>query len=110
MNFDDFFKAATGHGAGPFDYQCRLACGERSLDESRAEWLGNGTECRSKLINVPTGLGKTAAVVIAWLYNRVALSRAGWPRRLGYCLPMRTLVAPQPREFGFYANDLSHEL
>src|SRR5207249_24969 len=43
-------------------------------------------------INVPTGCGKTAAVVLAWLWNRVALQRENWPRRLVYCLPMRVLV------------------
>jgi CRISPR-associated endonuclease/helicase Cas3 len=48
------------------------------------------------LINIPTGLGKTAAVVITWLWNRLLCPeeahRATWPRRLVYCLPMRTLV------------------
>ena len=101
MNFDDFFKAATGHD-GSFDYQRRLAGGN------------GGGACESKLINVPTGLGKTAAVVIAWLWNRLLpqignqkseIRNHAWPRRLVYCLPMRTLVAPQPREFGFHAND-----
>src|SRR5260221_4117082 len=43
----DFFRCATGHVQGPFDYQCRLA---------------SATTCESKLINIPTGLGKTAAV------------------------------------------------
>ena len=51
------------------------------------------------LLNIPTGMGKTAAVTLAWLYKR------GWrakgrhadvddatPRRLVWCLPMRTLV------------------
>ncbi len=78
MNFDEFFKAATGHA--PFDYQRLLAGGNE------------GCRCESKLINVPTGLGKTAAVVLAWLWNRVELNRSDWPRRLVYCLPMRTLV------------------
>ena len=44
------------------------------------------------LIDVPTGFGKTAAVVLAWLWNRVLRHRGDWPRRLVYCLPMRTLV------------------
>ena len=44
------------------------------------------------LIDVPTGFGKTAAVVLAWLWNRVLTRRPDWPRRLVYCLPMRTLV------------------
>ena len=29
---------------------------------------------------------------MAWLWNRVALQDPRWPRRLVYCLPMRTLV------------------
>lgn len=92
MNFDDFFKAARNASDAAFDYQCRLACGEQKAGEPRADWLAHGTICKSRLINIPTGLGKTAGVVLAWLYNRVALSRNDWPRRLVYCLPMRTLV------------------
>ena len=53
---------------------------------------GEPFPCRSQLINIPTGLGKTAAVVLAWLWNRVARQGQDWPRRLVYCLPMRTLV------------------
>jgi CRISPR-associated endonuclease/helicase Cas3 len=87
MTFEEFFKAATGHA--PYDYQRRLA-GDR----------GGPRPCESQLISIPTGLGKTAAVVLAWLWNRVALSlnsqlstlNQPWPRRLVYCLPMRTLV------------------
>ncbi len=78
LPFDTFFQSATGNK--PYDYQSRLA-GNNS-----------GTACRSQLINVPTGLGKTAAVVLAWLWNRVQLQNPKWPRRLVYCLPMRTLV------------------
>ena len=86
ITFDQFFKTATSdaahpNGRDPFDYQRRLA-----LDP----------ECRSRLIEIPTGLGKTAAVVLAWLWNRVLQpdeqARKTWPRRLVYCLPMRTLV------------------
>jgi CRISPR-associated endonuclease/helicase Cas3 len=85
MNFSrysDFFQEATGHE--PFDYQRRLTNGETGGD--------SGTACHSQLINIPTGLGKTAAVVLAWLWNRAQLQKADWPRRLVYCLPMRTLV------------------
>ncbi|MGA2247670.1 MAG: DEAD/DEAH box helicase, partial [Verrucomicrobiota bacterium] len=74
MTFPVFFHDATGNE--PYDYQVRLARGE----------------CVSRLINIPTGLGKTAAVVLAWLWNRVQLQDPKWPRRLVYCLPMRTLV------------------
>ena len=90
LQFDDFFQAATKK-TSPYDYQRRLACGERN-GRPEAEWLASSTECKSRLINIPTGLGKTAAVVLAWLWNRVQLQNPKWPRRLVYCLPMRTLV------------------
>jgi CRISPR-associated endonuclease/helicase Cas3 len=78
MTFADFFQTATGNMA--YDYQSRLAGGD------------SDAACRSQLVNIPTGLGKTAAVVLAWLWNRVHLQNPAWPRRLVYCLPMRTLV------------------
>lgn len=82
LSFDTFFQTATGNS--PYDYQSRLAEGD------------TGRFCESQLVSIPTGLGKTAAVVLAWLWNRVAhpdvTHRAKWPRRLVYCLPMRTLV------------------
>lgn len=88
MNFDDFFHAGTGNT--PYDYQRRLAGGD------------GGHSCESLLIDIPTGLGKTAAVVLAWLWNRVAHAEDGkgeaWPRRLVYCLPMRTLVEQTEEE------------
>ena len=84
MNFDGFFKLATGHDQGPFDYQRRL---------SRSD---SGTNSRSQLINIPTGLGKTAAVVLAWVWNRVQLQNPKWPRRLVYCLPIAN-AHPRPQ-------------
>lgn len=89
MSYDDFFSKATDNG--PYDYQGVLACGERA-GRVESEWLAAGHPCTSHLIDIPTGLGKTAAMVLAWLWNRVALQREDWPRRLVYCLPMRTLV------------------
>ena len=80
MEFTPFFQQALGGNRPPYDYQIRLAGGD------------TGTACRSQLINIPTGLGKTAAVVLAWLWNRVQRQNPEWPRRLVYCLPMRTLV------------------
>ena len=74
--FDDFFQAGTTYV--PFDYQRRLA-------DADAQGIS-----KSLLITVPTGMGKTAAVVMAWLWNR--MKRLSCPRRLVYCLPMRTLV------------------
>lgn len=70
--FTSFFRRLTGYD--PFPYQTRLASGP---------W--------PELVDVPTGLGKTAAVTIAWLWKRLqADPQTG--RRLVYCLPMRTLV------------------
>lgn len=95
-SFDTVFCAATKDanaigGLVPFEYQRRLACGDQG-SRTDGDWLSSGTDCQSRLINVPTGCGKTAAVVFAWLWNRVMQQRADWPRRLVYCLPMRVLV------------------
>lgn len=80
-SFAQFFHAAT-RLRQPYSYQHRLA-----VDP----W--------PDLLDVPTGMGKTAAVSLAWLWKR------GWreggcrsdidsttPRRLVWCLPMRVLV------------------
>ena len=88
--FDHFFSTATGFD-DPYDYQKRLACGERG-EKGYEEWLKGSRSCESMLIDIPTGMGKTAAVVLGWLWNRVSRQRDDWPRRLIYCLPMRTLV------------------
>ena len=74
MTFDDFFKIATG-GAEPYPYQ-RAFAEDGELPE---------------LLNIPTGVGKTATVILGWLYRRRTRS-GSTPRRLVYCLPMRTLV------------------
>lgn len=81
MTYRDVFVQASG-GLEPYPYQEKLA---------REPW--------PDLLDVPTGLGKTAGVTLAWLYKR------GWrtggrreaadpqtPRRLVWCLPMRVLV------------------
>lgn len=78
MAFEQLFEAATGHA--PYDYQQRLAEGD-----------GGGLRpCQSQLIIIPTGLGKTAAVVLAWISN-CHFSSQTWPLRVVCCLPMRTL-------------------
>ncbi|WP_297672481.1 DEAD/DEAH box helicase [uncultured Desulfovibrio sp.] len=66
------YKAALG--VEPYPYQQRLA-----------EWSW------PDLLEIPTGLGKTAAIYLAWLRKRLE-GDAGTPRRLVWCLPMRVLV------------------
>ena len=92
MSYAEFFKRATRteeqpDGLKPFPYQRRLA---------EEPW--------PELLDVPTGMGKTAAVVLAWLWKRgwreggrKAGPDAGTPRRLVYCLPMRVLVEQTER-------------
>jgi CRISPR-associated endonuclease/helicase Cas3 len=72
-SYDQFFEAATGRK--PFPYQQRLAEADRFPD----------------LLRVETGCGKTAAVVLAWLWRRQKRPERT-PRRLVYCLPTRALV------------------
>lgn len=82
--YENFFRLAFSKNAEqshePFSYQTRLAI---------------GTEFPS-LLNAPTGAGKTAAVLGAWLWRRW-FNPETVGRRLIYCLPMRTLVE-QTRE------------
>ncbi|MBE2283335.1 MAG: DEAD/DEAH box helicase [Prosthecobacter sp.] len=90
-DFKTFFSAAFDDKRQPYDYQKRLACGKQQQGQSESDWLRSSGPCESRLISVPTGLGKTAAVVLSWLWNRQQ-PNSTWPRRLVYCLPMRTLV------------------
>lgn len=76
--FEDLFIQATG-GFEPFAWQGRLA-----TDDDLPQ-----------LIRVPTGAGKTEGASLGWLWRRrfaAAGIREQTPRRLVYCLPMRTLV------------------
>lgn len=75
--FEAVFIAATGNR--PFAFQ-------RAFAESGQI---------HSLVDVPTGLGKTAMAVLGWLWRRRFAPdpvRRGTPRRLVYCLPMRVLV------------------
>lgn len=84
MNFTEMFKKATlderePEGLSPHPYQTRLAEGEDF----------------PSFLEAPTGMGKTAAVILAWLWRRRFADEAvrkSTPRRLVYCLPMRVLV------------------
>ncbi len=82
-SFESFFQVATSgsvsSGFSPYPFQRRLA-----LDNELPEQ-----------VEIPTGMGKTEAVVLAWLWRRRFADeaiRAVTPRRLVYCLPMRVLV------------------
>lgn len=81
MDYQIFFAEATRLPV-PFSYQSRLA--EQAWPD---------------LLDVPTGMGKTAAVALSWLWkrgwrhgNRSESTDAATPRRLVWCLPMRVLV------------------
>lgn len=54
--------------------------------------LAGDEACSTRMIRIPTGFGKTLGAVGCWAYHRVARRQHEWPRRLVYCLPMRTLV------------------
>jgi CRISPR-associated endonuclease/helicase Cas3 len=96
--FLEFFRTATNdnnspRGHDPYPFQMRLAT-EKELPE---------------LIDIPTGLGKTDAVVLAWLWRRRFASqeiRARTPRRLVYCLPMRMLVEQTAQKAKMWPENL----
>ncbi|MDB5970185.1 MAG: cas3 [Hydrocarboniphaga sp.] len=101
MNYGTVFRGATctdhsQNGFDPMAWQCRLACGETAAPQ-KPETLTSGVACESRLIDIPTGCGKTEGLILAWLWNRVVLNKLDWPTRLVYCVPMRTLVE-QTRE------------
>ncbi|MFM7162236.1 MAG: DEAD/DEAH box helicase, partial [Planctomycetaceae bacterium] len=78
QQFMDLFRKAT-NGNEPLPYQRHLAF----------------CEAQPALLDVPTGLGKTAAAILAWVWRRRFADdsiRRLTPRRLVYCLPMRVLV------------------
>ena len=58
MTYDEFFKTATG-GNVPHNWQSEL---------------GSDAACRSRLIRIPTGMGKTLGVLLAWLHKRAEQS------------------------------------
>jgi len=65
--YDTFFKTATGNV--PHAYQRRLACGEpgRTAGAGEGPAPSGPFPRHSHLNSITTGLGKTAAVVLAWL-------------------------------------------
>ena len=75
--FDGWFAQLAGNGAVPHDWQRALAVEDQA---------------RTRVIRVPTGMGKTLGVLASWAFHRVHRADDRWPRRLVWCLPMRVLV------------------
>ena len=75
-SFKEWFVGLTGHQS-PRNWQEALAA-EKT--------------CRSRLIRIPTGLGKTEGVLAAWSFHCSFRRDNQWPLRLVWCLPMRVLV------------------
>ena len=88
INFAEFFKQAMGSTYNPYPFQEQLA---------RDNW--------PDVIKVETGMGKTAAVVLAWLFKRFQ-EDPDTPRRLVYCLPMRVLVEQTAENARLWINNL----
>ena len=73
-SFRSLFEIAFNKPVSPFSWQSGLAKGL---------W--------PEVLIAPTGSGKTAGVTLAWMYHRLQRPDTT-PRRLVWCLPMRTLV------------------
>lgn len=93
--FARFFMDATGLPTGPREYQSHLAKCQELPD----------------ILSVPTGCGKTAAAVLSWAWRRrecpVPEIRRRTPRRLVYCLPMRSLVEQVHADMILWLRNLS---
>lgn len=77
-SYAEFFNRITGHR--PLPYQLRYG----------------GSPFSSTLLIVPTGLGKTEAVLMPWVYAR-ATGDASAPTRLIFVLPRQNLTAQTAR-------------
>lgn len=88
MTFKDFFRRATDQ-EDPFPYQESLA----TADLTRLA------------LAAPTGAGKTAAAVLAWLWQRRQDPEHS-PKRLILCEPQRTLVEQVYNEIQKWLSNL----
>lgn len=75
-NYESWFRIATGHEA-PRKWQTELA---------------SDAAVRNRLIRVPTGMGKTLGVLLAWAYHRLQRNDKQWPARLVWFSAIRTLI------------------
>jgi len=90
-DYGPFFKCALAAPLDPYPYQVHLA-----------------TQPWPEVVHIPTGMGKTAAVVLAWLYKRL-VTGAPTPRRIVYCLPMRVLVDQTVQNAQVWVDNLARE-
>jgi len=88
-DFKGFFQGLTDHG--PFHWQSDLAC----------RWAEDGIDLKSpwaETIAIPTSLGKTEGVILAWLFTlafrieRMGKEHVDVPRRLFHVVDRRTVV------------------
>lgn len=77
QEFDAWFRTLAGASQAPHEWQ---------------RGLGRESAPRSRLVRIPTGMGKTLGALAAWTYHRLRRRDDAWPRRLVWCLPMRVLV------------------
>lgn len=87
-NFTEFFQAATGHE--PYEYQTEMA--DTGLPD---------------LLRADTSAGKTAGVVLSWLYHRHH-TKIGH-QRLIWCVPMRTLVTQATHDIEAWIQRLNEQ-
>lgn len=93
-DYQSLFRIATGHHQ-PHAWQTRLS---------------EETNCRSRLIRISTGFGKTQGVACSWVYHRLVQKNLAWPQRLVWCLPMRVLVDQVVQELQEVVNRLSLQI
>ena len=78
-DIDTLYERALGPGAAPFEFQRVIA--ETGFPE---------------VLDVPTGCGKTPAMLLGWLYRKLLHPdesvREETPTRLIWCMPLRTLT------------------
>lgn len=89
--FEEFFIRASRFL--PYPYQKSLATEDEIPD----------------VLSIPTGAGKTeAAVLCMWMWRRQnSRTRQRTPRRLVYCLPMRSLVEQTKKRICEYISNLN---
>lgn len=88
LSLDAVYRSALKRDVAPYPFQRAVA--------ERPE---------ADVFIAPTGLGKTAAVTLGWIWRRLT-APATTPRRLVWCLPMRTLVEQTAREAQTWVDNL----